>query len=395
MLNKIKSFLILHFWENPLALKNFLEEVSEEKMNHRCELCGLFMCQHTTHRRERAFEPPSGSRSSNSEFSVGNSIPDVMEDFSGVIERPSDPETKMSSFGTPYRNPIIREAPSTIPMAFSSETSRVIIPPPPAVPNISGAPVDKSLQNIDLKNDFVICNICKARVFIRYLDQHLKVHTHNFAPTPSVGMTSTAIVRVPVVNSTTSTNLASTTSKPKASGPQLSPIETYKFRPLDQACAASSVSKNGRYSDFTIVFWGKEKTTVHTNSYVGSPSSYTSGDWERFSIHIVYDSMEDYYTITSKLLKRSSHSSWDQEDTIPDRICFQEELFTEIKRALLFFKISPKAAYKHFRKLFNQDLIIDYDDGRASIVQTKNSQALTDKIKKSSNFSYSPYHDYD
>lgn len=340
-------------------------------MIERCDLCGLFGCRHINS-KINPMEPVHGSRNNNLEitnsFQVGEHMVDSMESFSGV------PENK--------------GVVSTIPMGPSKESfGRVLIPPPPAMPMIPGIFVNKELQNIDMKNEWVHCNICRARVCIRYLDQHLKVHTHNFEPSTRTS-TSTALVASSAVASAIIGNGVRTSSyqhEKKEKKPVLAAQEPYKFRQLEQACCASSVSKNGRYSDFTIIFWEKEKIGVGTTTYTGTGTSYATKDWERFTIHIVYDSIEDYYTLNAKLLKRGQYSQWDNEDSaVPDRICFQEELLTEIKRALLFFRISPRSAYKHFKKLFNQPLVTDYDKrGVAILTQTKNCEVLSEKLKKS------------
>lgn len=333
-------------------------------MNIRCDLCGLYGCRHNNPRLP-------GKPAKSTPITPGE---DIVDDFSGVVD---------------VRKPI-----STIPMGplpLPEDQKRVLIPPPPAVPNISGAPVNKSLQTIDMKKDWVNCNICKGKVFIPYLDQHLKVHTHNFEPnTIPTTTTSTSIVRVPVVtgtsSSTTSSSSSSTSTSSSPAKPSLNKQEIYKFRPLEQVCFASSVSQDARFSDFTIILWEKERTSVQTTNYVGGSTSYTTKEWERFSIHMVYDSLEDYYTLSCKLLKRSGYSNWDTEDTIPDRICFQNELFGEIKRALLFFRISPKVAYMHFRRLMRGEFVIERDNnGRAFICQTKNCETLSDRLKKSNN----------
>jgi hypothetical protein len=359
----------------------------------RCELCGLYGCRHVNPRLPR--EPVHGSRRANlttisPAFPVGEHIGDAMEDYSGTAVD------------------ITEKKISTIPMGPNPEnTSRTIIPPPPALPSIT--PVNKELQQIDMKDQWVHCNICKARVFIKYLDQHLKVHTHNFEPSST---TSTAIVKSSGVTSsfssrandvTSSSSYTSTFKKPEEKpGPTLNKLEHYRFRELEQACCASSVSNDGRYSDFTIVFWEKDKPSVQSTTYAGGSTTYTTKDWERFSVHVVYDSAEDYYTITCKLLRRASYGTWDNEDTIPDRVCFQEELIPEIKKALLFFRISPKDAYKHFLDLCKEPLVTSYDEGgRAFITQTKNCDLLQERLKKSTNTGWTggggSYmgHDYD
>ena len=359
--------------------------------NRRCGLCGLYGCRHVNPRL-----PPELNRGTTT-LTMGENVGEPMTDLARVPTIP---------IGT---SPTAKEA-----------TNRVIIPPPPLVPKVDGITVGASLvkkekellpaiglvdtsaapigtkefQKIDMKTDWVHCNICKARVFVRYLDMHLKVHTHNFEPSAitnsSIGnTTSRAIVRTNHTGSSIITPAPSYSArKPEVKGPILSKIETYRYRQLDQACCASSVSSDGMYSDFTIIFWEKDRPGVVSTMYTGNNSSYTIKDWERFSIHIVYDSLEDYYMLTSKLLKRGQHSFYDSEEACPDKICEQSELFSEIKRALLFFRISPKAAYKHFRKLFKIPMVTEYDaNGKAVITQSKNCEALQERLKKSSSSS--------
>lgn len=324
-------------------------------MNSRCETCQLFGCRCTRIVEGSIVgssntEPTHGSRNSNllSTFPVGESIKDVMAEFSGKTQ----PMTE----------------------------SKILVPPPSTIPIESRYGTNKEMQRVDLKDEWVNCSLCRAKVFIKYLDNHLLVHTNNFEENNT---TKTSITKYnpPTVSAVSKQEEVKKTENK----PQLNNIEKYKFRQLEHACCASSMSRNGRYSDFTITFWEKDKATVHSAVYSGGVASYASKDWERFTIHIAYDSVEDYFTVTSKLLKRSTYSSWDTEDTVvPDRICYQDELFTEIKRALLFFRIPPKSAYKLFRKLFKQELVIDLDsNGRAFITQTQNCEVLQNKLKAS------------
>jgi hypothetical protein len=290
--------------------------------------------------------------------------------------------------GAAYTNSIAAEVPMI-------KNGREIIPPATGtyIPGTNGTKwipstltnPSRELQKINMQTDWVNCNICKGRVMVRYLDNHLKIHTNTFEPS-----TSTAIVKSNTTSSSSSTSGTSTYTYKKLdltseerSKPTIKTPEHYKFRSLEQACFASSTTHDSRYSDFTIIFWEKEKPSVQSAVYSGAHSSYVTKEWERFLIHIVYDSLEDYYTLTSKLLKRGQHSSWDTEDVNPDRICYQEELQSEIKRALLFSRVSPKAAYKHFRKLCKQPFVISYDDNdKAIVTQTENCSILQERLKK-------------
>lgn len=338
----------------------------------RCDLCGLFGCHHVNPR----LEPRHGSRSSNALIPFG--------------------EKTVTPIGFEGNTALADDRHSTIPGPGPGtvEQQRILIPPPPAVPNLPGVvQVSKELQKIDTKDDWVHCNLCKARVNVQYLDNHLKVHTDLFEPSKVTSQTSSTSTAIVPVTSSVSTTVSPNKKDEKI--PTLSKVEKYKFRELVEACCASSVSLDGRYSDFTVVFWEKDKPGVQTTTYTGGATTYTTREWERLSIHVVYDNVEDYFTVSCKLLKRSGYSTFDTEDAIPDRICFQEELITEIKRALLFYKISPDEALKKFTSLFTQPIIIDHDaEGRALIAQTQNCDVLQERLKRIS--SYSGYdHAYD
>jgi hypothetical protein len=248
---------------------------------------------------------------------------------------------------------------------------RVLIPPPPLVPTFGTTVADA----------WITCNICKARVFSKYQTNHMKVHVQTYTPKMRVATQSTAITRIP--NTTESTTDYHHPATVVYQRPHLQPVEHFQYRQIEDVCISSSTNKTNRYSDITIVFWGKEFTTASSPSYAGGTSSYVSKDWERFQIHIAYDSLEEYYTIQSKLLKRSTYSTFDNEDvSVPDRICEQHELAREIKRSLLFFKISPRNAYKLVRRLFKGEQDISYKDDKAFLTQSSNCKALIERLSK-------------
>lgn len=346
-----------------------------------CKECGAMICQHKD-RADKTYRHNNGYRAGlQSQISLGET---VGERISHVSYHDNLAANRFEDDGNPLPGRGMGQV-----VTPSTETPKQSI--------------------IDIAKDWVQCNLCSSRIFYKYLDQHMMGHTHaaerKTAATVAAASSSlqtiksqtgsTALVRV----SDTTTNLSSSSSRDdddwvslfKSSSSSkdkstLQPREIYKFRDLNYVCAASSVARSGRYSDFTVVFWTDEFVNVSNNSYFGAGySSTTYKDWERLQIHTVYDSRENWYTLSCKLLKRGQYSSWDSEDAIPDRICYQHELGTEIKRAMLFFRINPKAAYKLFRKLFNEELIIDRDaDGKAMFVQTKNCETLNKKLKSSS-----------
>ena len=326
------------------------------KRCERCGLCGLFGCIHIH---------PNRSFFINSDISLGESIGEPMSNI--VAGKTSTPEEK------------------------------VIISPLPALPNIPSSSVFKDALNTGLSksDEFVKCNLCNARVQVKYLDKHSKAHIICYKPEAS---SSTAIVPV---NKPNYISQVPATPANDPENPKIEKIETYRFRTIDEACMASSVSKNGRYSDITIVFWEKEKAVVETQKYTNIGNSYsTNKDWERFQVHIVYDSVEEFYTVSCKLIKRTStYNPWDNEDSVPDRICEQKDLLGEIKRAMLFFRISPKIAYRHFRKILRQNIIVSYDEsGKAIVAKTANCDKLMERLNRKgtgySASSYAEHYDY-
>jgi hypothetical protein len=267
---------------------------------------------------------------------------------------------------------------------------RVLIPPPPLVPSFEAATEPSSSPDV-VVDAWMTCHICKARVFSKYQTTHMQVHVKTYTPKTRIATSqqtssSSAMVRhVPDATTSLSTieHLPRLVHSPIVQRPHLQPIERFQYRTIEEVCISSSTNKTNRYSDMTIVFWGKEFATASSPSYAGGTSSYVSKDWERFQIHITYDSLEEYYTIQSKLLKRSSYSTFDNEDvSVPDRICEQHELAREIKRALLFFKISPRNAYKLVRRLFKDGQDISYKDGKAFLTQSSNCKELIERLSK-------------
>lgn len=331
----------------------------------RCDLCGLFGCVHILEQwqHKQTILPPA--------IAVGENIGEIASFPISKTEFNMNEEINLAS---------------TIPMGKPEQAERVLIPPFPRPPLIQVPSV--SLDSNLSTDDWVCCSICKAQVCVKYLDGHLKVHTSNYKGVDSSRrMGSGTVYTPPKPASSTAITVINKTVDEQRFAPKLHPKERYRFRQISQACAASSVTQDGRYSDFTCILWLSEKPTVQYTSYSGGHQSTISKDKERFAIHIVYDSFEEYFTLNTKFLKRSSYSSWDNEETVPDRICDQKDLADEIKKSLLFFCISPKAAYKQFRKLFKQELVIDYSENKkACIVQTKNCFELAEKLKTTESY---------
>lgn len=372
-----KLLLFLYGWTQ----WDFLSKprIEDNMINKRCELCHVFACEHVSLRNI----PPHGDRGTNRLLLTHEHAENVdSEDSDTTIEvstdDSSDDDDSMAAFAG------ITKLTSTIPMPSSTDVTRVFIPPPPPVPSFSKP---AGITTVDLKKEWVMCNLCKSNVCTIYLDDHIKVHTNTFdfgfefkSQLNSSPTSSTSIVHIPN-NTNSPIPFVNKTVKFDRKDPVLSKMETYQYRKLEQACCAATVSNNGRYSDFTIVLWEQEKPGIQNKSYAGG--TYVSiKDWERFTIHMVYDSKENYYTLTCKLSKRTQYG-WDTDDAVPDRICYQDEILPEIKKALLFHRISPKSAYKHFRKLVRAPFAATRDNnGKLLLTESMNCDKLNERLLK-------------
>lgn len=323
-------------------------------MQTRCDLCGLFGCQHVREAK---------SNVTNIGDSLDNVLSNLQEASEEVMPRDQD--------GVPVH----AEAKTEPKIRIATTPKRQIIPPPPRI-GVTGPIASKQDDKISIINNdgtgFVVCNLCKANVAMGYLNIHMKAHTSEYEKKKS---TSITIVpkQTPIVGPVI-------TTKPKQS---IKSIEQYRFKKIETACIGATVSNNRRYSDFTCVLWLEHKQSTWSGSYAGSQSTY-SKDQERLSIHIIYDSLEDYFTINCRLFERSSFSTFDREvGSIPDRVCYQEDILSEIKKMLLFLQISPKAAYKHFRKCCKLDMQVETNKlGAIYIAQSSNANELSERLKK-------------
>ena len=237
------------------------------------------------------------------------------------------------------------------------------------------------------KHDYVSCNICKAVVKVDFLDSHLSVHLQTYTPRASHNIhtpirhsemsRSTALAKVDRTPVQTSTF----TPLKQPEKPVLSPKEHFKFREVDTACASASMTQDSRYSDFTLVVFMKEKTTVSSTVRYAGGSPYTTKESERLSIHVVYDSVEDYFTTTTKLMKRGAYSTFDEENVVPDKLIDQKDIAMEIGKALLFFCISPRSVYKAFRRVIRKgEFTLTRENGKALLMQTGNSGELAERL---------------
>src|ERR1039457_6714542 len=247
----------------------------------------------------------------------------------------------------------------------------------------------------------VLCNYCHKEVMNEYLTIHFNNHIDKIVssqksdPRDSVIPMTWEVSKGSEEEVSKSTELATITHR-EIIQPKIRVSDGFKFRPLNNAYVFSSVSNSGRYSDMVITLTVKDKESYHSNSHVGSSSYTTQSDSERITINLVYDSVEDYYILNLKLIKRSHYSTWDSETCIPDRILYQNEILSEVRKALLFMGVSPKMSYKLFLKcLKNNSLMNSYSGEKVKEIHSMNYGGLEKFLKnKSSSSTYSGYSGY-
>jgi hypothetical protein len=379
MMKLLKTLYTLAYWNNI----NALQYLFNGEYNMRCETCNLFGCYHMRMKRHLPMSSMNNP--------IGDHLDNIIDALPVMAELHND-ATGVRDF--PIRQVRVADEPKK---EEPKTEQRILIPPVSSSIKVEGPSVliDKRAQV--LNTDFIKCVLCNGNVHTKYLAKHQLIHLHEYIPpnkTSSTSVTPSGATSIIHVNNTTpsgsgmrGSDSRSTTNTRQIhshtrSEPKFRPIERYKFRRFDNVCVSSSVSHDGRYSEFTLTLWQPE-VKVESFSWVGhSTSSYK--DLERFFIHIVHDTREDYYTITSKLLKRSAYTSYDMEESlIPDRICEQHEIMSEVKKILLFYKISPKITYKKFRKLFKQGIVVECDaNGSVITARSENSNDLAERLKK-------------
>ncbi len=237
--------------------------------------------------------------------------------------------------------------------------------------------------------DWLVCNVCNKNINVHYFDEHIKVHTAEYA-TPSLvnGISGArgSITQIPSSTAIVPSNDVFVSSEPKKPVfPKINDPEIHRFRKIEKAVSHASTSISKRYSDYTLVFILENKPNAYSSNYATGTSSSLYRDFERLIVHIVHDSVDDYYLVSTKILKRSAHSSWDTEDApIPERFCYQEELLTEIRRAILYMGVDPKSAYVHYRRMLRDEIVSESDDrGRVLVAKTRGFAEFIESMKKS------------
>lgn len=177
--------------------------------------------------------------------------------------------------------------------------------------------------------------------------------------------------------------------EPKKPTVKLSELHTFSFRKIREITWLSSCSSDGRLSDVLISIWFMPTPSTYHGGHYGASANSTMYYHERLNLHLVYDSRDNYFIVSAKILKRSSYSTFDTDEAIvSERLCLPEELCADLKRILIYFAVPPRAVFKRFRKMMQDDFIIQYDEtsGQAVFALSNHHQKLLEETKNSSKF---------
>lgn len=215
-------------------------------------------------------------------------------------------------------------------------------------------------------NSFIQCSYCVNKVHLQFLTKHIKEHiirehvsdeTSHYSQITGSSINSAKIPEV--FEEPKEDDVVKFLTDPPT--PKIKSLENFSFRPVNDVSFISFTNKTKLYSDFSIIVWLKGTSWAQSGQYYGhNASNYGfSGGSERLVINLIYDSIDDFFTIKTRLLKRYGYSENDAEESVlPDRIIFQEDILFNIRAALLFHKISPKAVLKKFMKNMKKNILL-------------------------------------
>lgn len=348
----------------------------------RCDLCGFYTCVHKTEAGRRvetiSLGDPVGEKVS---FATASCF------TSSKATGPVSVETK-STVGCTLCRKEVRLAAycEQCGAQLSDQTDKRIIIPPKDKTTTKTEPVKapEASKQVVIPNDDdkVVCSYCLQDIMVKYMDAHIKMHVNMAA--------SGYEFKKPEQKSTSLVRLGSEIGKSIAEEYRpkvpVKLLEHFKYRKIEEVSASASSSSDGRFSDFTVVFWLGERYSVHNGHYVGG-QWVPSKDYERLVIHTTYDIVDDYYSLSIKIVRRNGYSLNDIEEiATPERLLFdQTGMLREIHGALLYCRVPPLAAYKRFIKLMRRsDFLIERDEktNRIASVQTANARDLLQALKE-------------
>lgn len=176
----------------------------------------------------------------------------------------------------------------------------------------------------------------------------------------------------------------------KLSGKNYKPHERHHFVKINNSSFVSCSSPTGNYSELAFVLWIDNKSFTR----------YVSSERYRVVINLIYDAEEDLWCVSAKLLKRASSFNVrdEEEGHISNRLCVVNELRSEIKKMLLYLGISPREAYKSFRRNMEEDVVITDSGAGFVTVESAAHEQLLKNLEKTSptnvNNYYYDHHGY-
>jgi hypothetical protein len=249
---------------------------------------------------------------------------------------------------------------------------------------------EKEIATKKPKEDLTVkCGYCDTDVMRKYITAHVKIHIADYVPEvvePTIVVTTDTTTDVaPVVDNKvdvapasvkTSSLISFLTDKDDVC---LKTVDHFQYKEIANLSVSASSSEDKRFSDFTVTVWLKERPSAYPTHYAGTGTWQTSKEFERIVINTTYDAIDEYYSVSVRLVKNNQYSTFSSDEAAPERLCFdQTEISEEIKRALLFFKVPPRSVYKRFLKAIRKEnFVIERDNGgRIEYVQTENEDGL-------------------
>jgi len=160
----------------------------------------------------------------------------------------------------------------------------------------------------------------------------------------------------------------------KLSGGKYRAHERHHFVKIRATSFVSCATPTGAYSEIAIVLW------VDSKNY-----SKSLNDRYRIVLSMMYDSEEDLWNVSSKLIKRVAYYSKDEEEgQISGRLCLTSELRSEIKKMLLYLGISPRDAFRKFRRNMAEELVITESEFGFTTVENASHSSLLKDLEKTS-----------
>jgi hypothetical protein len=193
---------------------------------------------------------------------------------------------------------------------------------------------------------------------------------------PKADVTTTAIVHVGHTGSANKEFLPSN-KLPQLTGGKYRSHERHHFMKIHATSFVSCAAPSGTYCEIAIVLWMDGK---HHSS-----KSSTSGDRYRVILNLMYDATDDLWSVSSKLIKRGAYlySKDEEEGQISNRLCLTSELRSEIKKMLLYLGLSPREAYRKFRKNMDESFVKNESEFGFTTIESASHASLLKELEKS------------